>query len=194
MTISGNVHSRKPSFESSIGFLLSRLGMRHPKLDSDAHRASPNSLRARCSADASRAREPATTELAATIGTDPRNMGPVLDTIHPQIQRDTNPHDRRQRTVALTAPGRRIADQLADAAAGIEADFLSALDDEETETLRRLLLKLHAPTKRGDPRRDVPPPTPSSLCLLPRSAAPTAASWRYNEPAIADLSLANPNG
>ena len=83
-------------------------------------------------------------ELSAAIGTDPRNMGPVLDTIHPQIQRDTNPHDRRQRTVALTAPGRRIADQLADAAAGIEADFLSALDDEETETLRRLLLKLHA--------------------------------------------------
>jgi DNA-binding MarR family transcriptional regulator len=84
------------------------------------------------------------TELAAAVGTDPRNMGPVLDAIHLLIQRGTSPNDRRHRTVALSAPGGRIANQLADAAAGIEADFLNALDDEETDTLRRLLLKLHA--------------------------------------------------
>jgi len=88
------------------------------------------------------------TELAAAVGTDPRNMGPILDAIHPLIQRGTSPNDRRQRTVALSAPGRRIADQLADAAARIEADFLSALDDEETETLRHLLLKLQAPHQK----------------------------------------------
>jgi DNA-binding MarR family transcriptional regulator len=84
------------------------------------------------------------TELYAAVVTDPRNMGPVLDAIHPLIQRGTSPNDRRQRTVVLSSPGRRIANQLADAAARIEADFLNALDDEETETLRRLLLKLHA--------------------------------------------------
>jgi DNA-binding MarR family transcriptional regulator len=56
------------------------------------------------------------TELSAAIGTDPRNMGPVLDAIHALIQRGTSPNDRRQRTVALSALGRHIADKLADAA------------------------------------------------------------------------------
>jgi DNA-binding MarR family transcriptional regulator len=143
--ISNRTDDRKPSFESSIGFLLSQLGVRATRswaamltelgLTPSAH-AVLLTLRERGSLPL--------TELAAAIGTDPRNMGPVLDAIHPLIQRGTSPNDRRQRTVALSAPGRRIADQLADAAAGIEADFLSALDDEETETLRHLLLKLHA--------------------------------------------------
>jgi DNA-binding MarR family transcriptional regulator len=149
MTISGKTHNRKPSFETSIGFLLSQLGVRATRswttmltdlgLTASAH-AVLLTLRERGSLPL--------TELSATIGTDPRNMGPILDAIHPLIQRGTSPNDRRQRTVALTAPGRRIADQLADAAAGIEADFLSALDDEETETLRHLLLKLQAPHQK----------------------------------------------
>jgi DNA-binding MarR family transcriptional regulator len=145
MTIPGEIGDRKPSFESSIGFLLSQLGVRATRtwtamltdlgLTPSAH-AVLLTLRERGSLPL--------TELSAAIGTDPRNMGPVLDAIHPLIQRSTSPNDRRQRTVVLSAPGRRIANQLADAAGGIEADFLNALDDEETETLRRLLLKLHA--------------------------------------------------
>src|SRR5829696_912406 len=145
MTISGKAHNRKPSFESSIGFLLSQLGVRATRswaamlielgLTPSAH-AVLLTLRERGILPL--------TELAAAIGTDPRNMGPVLDAIHPLIQRGTSPNDRRQRTVGLSAQGRHIADKLADAAAGIEADFLQALDDREKQTLQRLLQKLHA--------------------------------------------------
>ena len=145
MTISGKAPNRKPSFESSIGFLLSKLGVRATRswtamlsdlgLTPSAH-AVLLTLRERGSLPL--------TELSAAIGTDPRNMGPVLDAIHPLIQRGMSPNDRRQRTVALSALGRRIADKLADAAAGIEADFLQALDDREKQTLQRLLQKLHA--------------------------------------------------
>jgi DNA-binding MarR family transcriptional regulator len=144
MTISNRTDDRKPSFESSIGFLLSQLGVRATRswtamlndlgLTPSAH-AVLLTLRERGSLPL--------TELSAAIGTDPRNMGPVLDAIHPLIQRGTSPNDRRQR-VGLSALGRHIADKLADAAAGIEADFLQALDDRERQTLQRLLQKLHA--------------------------------------------------
>jgi DNA-binding MarR family transcriptional regulator len=71
-------------------------------------------------------------------------MGPVLDAMGALVERGTSAQDRRQRTVALSESGRRVADRLADAAAGIEADFLRTLDNEERKTLQRLLQKLQA--------------------------------------------------
>lgn len=149
MTIAASGDAGKPSFESSIGFLLSQVGVRATRswtamlaelgLTPSAH-AVLLSLRERGSVPLG--------QLSAAIGTDPRNMGPVLDAMGGLVERGASTRDRRQRTVALSESGRRVADRLADAAAGIEADFLRTLDTEERKTLQRLLLKLHASQDR----------------------------------------------
>lgn len=81
-------------------------------------------------------------ELAAAIDTDPRNMGPILDSMTDHIARRQDEQDRRRRTVSLTPGGREVADELARATSAIERDLLAPLSAAEQATLHRLLLKL----------------------------------------------------
>jgi DNA-binding MarR family transcriptional regulator len=86
--------------------------------------------------------------LSELVGVDPRNAVPILDLLHQRglIQRAGDPADRRRRAVRLTPTGRRLLNQLRQAADAVEADMLKDLDDHQQATLHRLLRTLFEAT------------------------------------------------
>lgn len=137
-----------PSFETSTGFLLSRLGVvatRSWTALLAQHDLTPHHhavlLMLRQSGPLG------LTDLAHAALVDPRNMGTVLDPLERRglIARADHPTDRRRRTIGLTPQGKRAADNLATAADAIEEDLLTPLTTTEREILRRLLVRLWTP-------------------------------------------------
>jgi DNA-binding MarR family transcriptional regulator len=57
------------------------------------------------------------------------------------VQREQDSEDRRNWWLTLTDRGQVVAQGVVEQAAAYTRDFLSALDEEEQATLRRLLLK-----------------------------------------------------
>lgn len=93
------------------------------------------------------AREPVASQLALAkaIGYDKTRLIGLLDTLESAgfITREPDPTDRRARTIALTADGRRRhAAAQADIHA-MEDNLLAPLSAEDRTALRRILRRLH---------------------------------------------------
>jgi DNA-binding MarR family transcriptional regulator len=58
------------------------------------------------------------------------------------VQRERDTEDRRRWWLTLTDEGEAAAQDVVEQAAAYTRDLLSALDEKEQETLRRLLLKV----------------------------------------------------
>ncbi|MFT4217011.1 MAG: MarR family transcriptional regulator [Micropruina sp.] len=127
------------SFESSVGFLLSQLGVlatrswvgvlaerdltpHHHRILLTLHTAGPLGA----------------TALADIVLIDPRNMGPVVAPLERRglIQRGDDPADRRRRVISLTPAGTEAAAELAAATSRIEDELLAPLTPDERDALR----------------------------------------------------------
>ncbi len=83
-------------------------------------------------------------QLAGFVGIDSRNLVSVIDTLEKRglVQRVSNPTDRREHQIQLTAQGEVIAKQLHDVHATAEKTAFASLSKNEKQTLHGLLLKL----------------------------------------------------
>src|SRR3954471_3934358 len=83
-------------------------------------------------------------ELVQRSMIDPSTMVKVIDELEAggYAERRIDPHDRRRRTVHLTANGRRTLKRAAAIAGKTADEALAPLDAGERETLRTLLRKL----------------------------------------------------
>lgn len=137
------------SFESSIGFLLSQLGVLATRAWTEVlaergltphHHAVLLTLQSTGPLGV--------TALARIVLIDPRNMGPVIAPLELRglLVRDAVVRDRRRRVIALSPAGARAAAELAAATGRIEDELLSPLPDAERAALRSHLhtLWLHA--------------------------------------------------
>ena len=94
-------------------------------------------------------------ELTRVIGVDPRNVVSIIDGLVESglVIRTIDPEDRRRRLVSLTASGRAAAAVLARGAAEVERDFLAGLPSPEQADLNRLLRRLLDSLERPDSSR-----------------------------------------
>jgi MarR family transcriptional regulator for hemolysin len=94
--------------------------------------------------------------LARRLGIDRTVMTYLIDDLVEAglVERQTDPRDRRARTVVATARGRRLLPDLDRRLAAIEAELLAALSSVEADRFRRLLRKAatHHADADGDPR------------------------------------------
>jgi DNA-binding MarR family transcriptional regulator len=95
-------------------------------------------------------------ELAEAIGIDPRNAPPLLDLLDGRdlISRMDSTEDRRRQVIRLTALGRSIVGFLQKTGQEIEDDYFAPLDADETQQLRRLLLRLSSRGAKGAPQAE----------------------------------------
>jgi len=91
--------------------------------------------------------------LSEVIGADPRNVVGLLDFLEERglLERGRDPDDRRRHGVRLTAAGAETLTRLRQVGAGVEEEFLSALDEAERGRLHELLLKLLPAAAGGKP-------------------------------------------
>jgi len=83
-------------------------------------------------------------ELAALLIMDPPNLTTLIDDLERSglVKRQPHPTDRRVKIVVATAEGAALA-QRADAILGRPPEGLLELPDDELETLRKILTKVH---------------------------------------------------
>jgi DNA-binding MarR family transcriptional regulator len=82
--------------------------------------------------------------LAQHLSIDRANMVTLLDVLEQRgfIERQADPGDRRRHVVKLTAVGHVEFQQMRQAREKVDKAFFAGLDNEEQETLHRLLVKL----------------------------------------------------
>ena len=82
--------------------------------------------------------------LARQLAIDRANMVALLDVLEQRgfIERQADPGDRRRHIVKLTAVGQEKLQQIRQARVEVDNVFFAGLDNEEQETLHRLLVKL----------------------------------------------------
>ena len=83
--------------------------------------------------------------LAEAVGRDKTRLIPILDALEARglVTRAPDPADRRNKTVALTAPGRALRAAVAGAIGVAEEELLGALDTAERRAFRRMLRRLY---------------------------------------------------
>lgn len=83
-------------------------------------------------------------ELAERLDAFPSRLVLLLDELEKLgfIERQNDPHDRRIRTLCLTAAGKRQLERIGEVAREHQADLCQALDSDERNTLRELLQKV----------------------------------------------------
>ena len=83
--------------------------------------------------------------LADAVGRDKTRLIPILDALEARglVTRAPDPADRRNKTVALTAPGHALRTAVAKAISAVEDEVLGPLDAAERRTFRRLLGRLY---------------------------------------------------
>jgi DNA-binding MarR family transcriptional regulator len=84
--------------------------------------------------------------IADALGYDRGQLVGLLDELEEAglVERKRDPNDRRRHVVRMTPAGRKALAKLRALAARLDEDFVSALDEDERETLHRLLLALAA--------------------------------------------------
>jgi MarR family transcriptional regulator for hemolysin len=94
--------------------------------------------------------------LARRLGIDRTVMTYLIDDMVEAdlVERQTDPRDRRARTIVATARGRRLLPDLDRRLAAIEAELLAALTPAEADRLRHLLRKAAADHAAADPSGD----------------------------------------
>jgi DNA-binding MarR family transcriptional regulator len=82
-------------------------------------------------------------DLGDVMGVDPNNLVLLLNELETAdfASRRRDPEDRRRHIVELTDNGRAALRRAERARETVEDDVLGALDDDERQTLRRLLVK-----------------------------------------------------
>jgi DNA-binding MarR family transcriptional regulator len=82
--------------------------------------------------------------LVQILTIDRANMVALLDVLEQRgfIERQADPLDRRRHAVKLTAVGHEELQQILHAREKVDEAFFAGLDNEEQETLHRLLVKL----------------------------------------------------
>lgn len=82
--------------------------------------------------------------LAQSLTIDRANMVALLDVLEQRgfIERQTDPLDRRRHVVKLTEVGQVALQQIRQARKAVDEAFFAGLDNEEQQTLHRLLVKL----------------------------------------------------
>lgn len=141
----------RPDFIDSTGYLLAQVGRRARGAWTGVLAERGLTPSAHAVLLVLRQRGPLTlSALAAAIDTDPRNMGPILDSMTAHIERRQDERDRRRRTVGLTPGGRAVADELAEATRLIEQELLEPLGHEDRTTLHNLLVRLADGAERAD--------------------------------------------
>jgi DNA-binding MarR family transcriptional regulator len=97
-------------------------------------------------------------DLGATVGTDPSVLITRLNPLEAEgfISRTRDESDRRRHVVVLTAAGARKLHASAHAQQRAEDTLFSALDDEQREQLRALLVAVRdsQPTGEPSPRKE----------------------------------------
>ncbi len=83
-------------------------------------------------------------ELADLVGIDPRNCGPVVDTLVDRglLARETDARDRRRRVLRLTPKGNQLARELESAIAATEDALLARIGPSGYASLREKLLPI----------------------------------------------------
>jgi DNA-binding MarR family transcriptional regulator len=90
--------------------------------------------------------------LAVAIGLDKTTMVATVDALERRglARRESDPHDRRLRLVAVTAKGRELADRAAAVVAGVERQIVAELPDgEQLLPLLRALVAAQAGARPG---------------------------------------------
>ncbi|OYO16670.1 hypothetical protein CGZ93_18090 [Enemella dayhoffiae] len=129
-------------FESSVGFLLSQLGVlaaRSWMAVLAEHDLTPHHHAVLLTLHATGPL--GVTALAQVVLVDPRNMGPIMAALEERglIQRGDDPGDRRRRVIALTTAGTKAATKLAAATSALEDDLLAPLNFGERNAIRKHL-------------------------------------------------------
>jgi len=80
--------------------------------------------------------------LAEIIGVDPRNAGPIVESLVERglLERAVDPADRRRRMLDLTQTGRTVCGDLAAVGTEIESDILRPLSPADQARLRQMML------------------------------------------------------
>jgi MarR family transcriptional regulator, lower aerobic nicotinate degradation pathway regulator len=84
-------------------------------------------------------------ELGTAMGVDPSTMVALIDELEAKglAKRQPHPKDRRARSVALTAEGRRLRERGRQMASQVEDEVLSGLSADDRKELLRLLRLAH---------------------------------------------------
>jgi DNA-binding MarR family transcriptional regulator len=141
------MNQKQPDFQRSTGYLLARLGSRSASAWQGMLRQrelTPHEHGVLLTLLSTGALGQKT--LARHVLIDPRNLSAIVEDLVAKdlIQRETNPNDRRRRTLSLTQRGETVAKKLAQAAARIQDELLAGLSSPEQATLNALLSKLMA--------------------------------------------------
>ena len=82
-------------------------------------------------------------KLAEQLGISPASLTRVLDRLEARglLRRTPDPHDRRNRIVALTPEGRVLVVRCRDGIRAMEDELLAGLAPDERDALRRLLTR-----------------------------------------------------
>ena len=83
--------------------------------------------------------------ISRVVGVDPRNAVPIIDTLQRRgllARRPDRSDRRRAQPLALTADGQIVIEQLRQAGADLEDQFLASLSNEERAGLHATLGKL----------------------------------------------------
>jgi DNA-binding PadR family transcriptional regulator len=125
------------------------------------------------------------------MGLDPSLVVALLNPLEKDgyVSRDRDPADRRRHTVSLTPAGATLLAAAADAQRAVEDDLFAALDAQQREHLRILLLALRQPARDcGSARSDAAARSPT----MKQVKFGLLLTWRGNTLASATVSPSMP--
>jgi DNA-binding MarR family transcriptional regulator len=142
----------KTQFEERFGFLISDVGRLCGKRFDDLAKSSLDLTRAQCRALAylSHYGEVNQARLADLLEVAPISAGRLLDRMEEGgwIERWSNPEDRRERQVRMTAKAERALGKARKVGDEVAAEGLSGLSDEEARQLISLLQRVRGNLSR----------------------------------------------
>lgn len=85
-------------------------------------------------------------ELTKRVARDKSQMTRTISSLEKKdlVLRELSPNDGRVSIVSLTPEGEKVVQELMAAVAGVIDDILEPVSKEETETLKKLLMRIHS--------------------------------------------------